>query len=331
MALLEVENLGVTIDTARGPLRAVESVSFTVERGKTLCLVGESGCGKSLTALALMGLLPRRATRMAPRLQFDGKDIGASSYSELRRIRGHRISMIFQEPMTSLNPVFTIGRQLIDVHRAHLGSSEKTARERAMFLLDRVGIPAAHERLAQFPHQLSGGLRQRVMVAMALMCGPDLLIADEPTTALDVTIQAELLRLLIELQREMGMGMIFITHDLGIVSRIADHAAVMYAGQIVEMGRAADVVANPQHPYTQGLMACLPGAIGRGKRLFVIPGQVPSLLGELKGCRFRERCPHSVDSCQQEIELRRTHGDHLSRCILAMTGQVEATVSTGAG
>jgi peptide/nickel transport system ATP-binding protein len=314
--LLDVADLSVDIKTDDGILRAVQSVSFNVDRGETLCIVGESGCGKSLTALALIGLLPERSKSTALRLAFDGGDLTKLSYSEFRRIRGRRIAMIFQEPMTSLNPLFTVARQLVDVHREHHRSTEQEARNRAVFLLNKVGVTNAEQRLSQFPHQLSGGLRQRVMIAMALMCGPDLMIADEPTTALDVTIQAELLRLIVDLQHEFGMGMIFITHDLGIVRRIATKVAVMYAGQIVEYGDADDIFKRARHPYTRGLLRCLPsGRTSRTKHLPVIPGQVPALTDDLRGCHFRKRCAFAVDSCEKDIQLCSSDGSHLYRCI----------------
>ncbi|MCO6388783.1 ABC transporter ATP-binding protein [Aliihoeflea sp. 40Bstr573] len=329
--LLDIEKLNVTIDTAAGPLKAVQNVSLRVAKGETFCIVGESGCGKSITALSLMGLMPKRAKRRAERMMFDGTDMTTLGESGMRRLRGNRISMIFQEPMTSLNPVFTIGQQLTDVMRAHSRVSLAEARERAAFLLNKVGITNARERLGQFPHELSGGLRQRVMIAMALMCSPDLMIADEPTTALDVTIQAELLRLLRDLQQEFEMGLVLITHDLGIVSRIADRIAVMYAGQIVEDGTADEIFGNPLHPYTQGLIACIPSPDHpRMQHLPSIPGTVPPLIGGLKGCHFRERCPYAMPSCMEEIELKGHEAAHRYRCILpAQTSAAHAKMAQG--
>ncbi len=247
-AVLEVKDLSVTIRTPAGPLHAVRDVSFDVRRGETVCLVGESGCGKSMTSLAIMSLLPSTATRQASRLVFAGTDLTRASRSEINALRGNRMAMIFQEPMTALNPAWTIGNQLIEVYRHHKRSSYAEARERAVDLLAKVGIASPAERLGQYPHQLSGGLRQRVMIAMALMCGPDLIIADEPTTALDVTIQAQILRLLAGLQREFGIALLLITHDLGIVARIADRVHVMYAGAIVESATTAELFARPCHP-----------------------------------------------------------------------------------
>ncbi|MFL5090730.1 MAG: ABC transporter ATP-binding protein [Xanthobacteraceae bacterium] len=317
-ALLNVEGLVVDITTPRGTLHAVRDVSFRVDRGETLCLVGESGCGKSMTAFALMDLLPRAARRRARALVFEDEDLARASATRLSQLRGNRMAMIFQEPMTALNPAYTVGDQLAEVHRRHKGSTRRAARERAIELLGKVGITAAGERLGQYPHQLSGGLRQRVMIAMALMCGPALLIADEPTTALDVTIQAQILRLLIELQRDLGIAMLLITHDLGVVARVAHRVAVMYAGEIIEAGSAAGVLAAPRHPYTRGLVASVPvpGKIAPGSRLGSVPGVVPSLIGEVRGCAFRERCAHARDICAQPVAAR-VEAEHEWRCVLA--------------
>ena len=317
-ALLSVEGLVVDITTPRGTLHAVRDVSFHVDRGETLCLVGESGCGKSMTAFALMDLLPRTARRRARALVFEDEDLARASATRLSQLRGNRMAMIFQEPMTALNPAYTVGDQLAEVHRRHKGSTRRAARERAIELLGKVGITAAGERLGQYPHQLSGGLRQRVMIAMALMCGPALLIADEPTTALDVTIQAQILRLLIELQRDLGIAMLLITHDLGVVARVAHRVAVMYAGEIIEAGSAAGVLAAPRHPYTRGLVASVPvpGKIAPGSRLGSVPGVVPSLIGEVRGCAFRERCAHARDICAQPVATR-VEAEHEWRCVLA--------------
>jgi len=316
----------VDLPLAAGNLHAVRGVSFGVERGETLCIVGESGCGKSLTALALMGLLPRRAARTSTRLAFDGIDLMSASESAMADLRGSRMAMIFQEPMTSLNPAYTVGNQMEEMLLRHRKVTRAQARERAVFLLEKVGITAAANRLAQYPHQLSGGLRQRVMIAMVLMCGPDLIIADEPTTALDVTIQAQILRLLAELRKEFGMGLVLITHDLGIVARIADRVAVMYAGQIVEEGSVAAVFNDPLHPYTRGLMRCIPvpGKVARGSRLGSIPGMVPSLVGAISGCSFRERCDYSRAACAADIALSPESEGHARRCILEPAEMVAA-------
>jgi peptide/nickel transport system ATP-binding protein len=315
--LLEVEGLSVDITTDAGPLHAVSDVSFSLKQGETLCIVGESGCGKSLTALALMDLLPRRARRAARTLRFDGVDLLAQSAAAMRRLRGDRLTMIFQEPMTSLNPAFTVGEQIVDVMRQHRAVSAGEARERALRLFERVGISGPRERLRQYPHELSGGLRQRMLIAMALMCGPKLLIADEPTTALDATIQAELLHLLSDLRAEFGMAMVFISHDLGLVSRIADRVAVMYGGEIVELADVEDIFSRPLHPYTQGLIACVPvpGKTPRGTRLPSISGMVRPIIGWRTGCHFRERCPHAAPACAGDVAFRSVGGGHAYRCI----------------
>ena len=318
-ALLEVQDLTVDIPLEQGVLHPVRGISFSVAQGETLCIVGESGCGKSLTALAVMGLLPKRAVRKAARLTLAGEDLQSASVKQMRDIRGSRMAMIFQEPMTSLNPAYTIGNQLEEAMLRHRQVSRAEARDRAVYLLEKVGITAARNRLGQYPHQLSGGLRQRVMIAMALMCGPELIIADEPTTALDVTIQAQILLLLAELQSEFKMGLMLITHDLGVVARIADRVAVMYAGQIVETGTAAEVFGDPLHPYTRGLMACIPipGKTKRGSHLGAIPGMVPSLVGDLHGCSFRDRCRHRRPGiCEQDIGLRTIGEGRAYRCVM---------------
>src|SRR3954451_20542984 len=256
--VLDVQGLHVDIRTPSGVVHPVRDVSFQVKRGETLCIVGESGCGKSMTSLAIMGLLPRAAVRSASAIDFLGEDLTRASARRINALRGDRMAMVFQEPMTALNPAYTIGEQLTEHYRHHKRKSAAEARERAVELLEKVGIASAAERLRQYPHQLSGGLRQRVMIAVALMCAPELLVADEPSTALDVTIQAQILRLLSDLQKELGIAVVLITHDLGVVARIADRVAVMYAGQVVEEGTAAEIFAPPRHPYTRGLLACIP-------------------------------------------------------------------------
>lgn len=316
--LLNIENLAVEIPVGAGLLKPVRGISFDLKKGETLCIVGESGCGKSLTSLALMGLLPKVARRNATRLEFAGQDLRGMSEKGMSALRGNKMSMIFQEPMTSLNPAYTIGDQLMEGMIRHQRVSRKEARERAVFLLEKVGITAAASRLPQFPHQLSGGLRQRVMIAMSLMCGPELIIADEPTTALDVTIQAKILGMMKDLQSEFGMAMIFITHDLGVVARIADKIAVMYAGTFVETGSARQIFEAPTHPYTKGLLSCIPvpGKTERGSRLGAIPGVVPSLIGGVKGCGFRLRCPFAVERCDNEPDLVERTPGHSCRCVL---------------
>ena len=258
MSVLSIGGLSVDIQTSRGVLHAVRDISFDINVGETLCLIGESGCGKSMASLAIMDLLPRNAVRRASYIRYDGKDCLDGSGPSLRHLRGDRISMIFQEPMTALNPVYNIGDQLGEVYRRHRGASKAEARDRAIDLLNKVGIAGAADRLAQYPYQLSGGLRQRVMIAMALMCGPALIIADEPTTALDVTIQAQILRLLVDLQKESAIALLLITHDLGVVARVANRVAVMYAGEIVEQASVKSLFSNPRHPYTRGLIDSFP-------------------------------------------------------------------------
>jgi len=315
--VLDVQDLRVDIDTARGPLHAVRGVSFQVRRGETLCLVGESGCGKSMTSLAIMGLLPRAARRSTARLAVLGEDLSGAGRRRVNALRGNRMAMIFQEPMTALNPAYSIGEQLAEHYRHHRGASAARARDRAVELLEKVGIASAAQRLGQYPHQLSGGLRQRVMIAMALMCGPELLIADEPSTALDVTIQAQILRLLADLQAELGIAMVLITHDLGVVARIARQVAVMYAGQIVEQGPVSELFAAPRHPYTEGLLACIPvpGRTAPGAPLGTIPGVVPALVGELRGCAFHDRCRHALPACRQDVPVRQAPPTRQWRCI----------------
>jgi peptide/nickel transport system ATP-binding protein len=319
--ILEIGNLEVTIPVTGGLLRPVQNISLHVDRGETLCIVGESGCGKSLTSLAIMDLLPQKAKRTASMIQLDGEDLGSTSEYAMSDIRGNRMSMIFQEPMTSLNPAFSIGNQLTEALRRHKKASRSEATDRAVYLLEKVGISAAASRLGQYPHQLSGGLRQRVMIAMALMCGPDLIIADEPTTALDVTIQAQILHLLAELQDEFDMGLILITHDLGVVARIADRVMVMYAGEIIESGSAEAIFNSPAHPYTSGLLECIPvpGKTKPGEALGAIPGIVPSLIGTMPGCHFASRCPLVEEACHTTtIELRDASApDHQFRCRLS--------------
>ncbi len=319
VSLLAVEDLRVDIPTPAGMLHAVRGISFALGQGETLCLVGESGCGKSLTALALMDLLPRTARRSMARFEFNGTDLRTARESQMATLRGNRIAMIFQEPMTALNPSYSIGNQLEEALLQHRKVSRSAARDRAVFMLEKVGITAAASRLGQYPHQLSGGLRQRVMIAMALMCDPQLIIADEPTTALDVTIQAQILRLLADLQREFNMGMVLITHDLGIVARIADRVAVMYAGEVVETGTAREVFNRPLHPYTRGLMKCIPipGRTRRGTPLGAIPGIVPTPIGPLTACQFRNRCPQAIAACgAAPVALSHLPSGHAYRCIL---------------
>jgi peptide/nickel transport system ATP-binding protein len=319
-ALLEVKGLHVDIPLEAGVLHAVRGVDITVERGKTLALVGESGCGKSLSVLSIMDLLPKKAKWACKRIFFDGQNMEAMTASQMADIRGSKIAMIFQEPMTSLNPCYTIGNQLEEALLRHKSVSRHEARDRAIFLLKKVGITATASRLKQYPHQLSGGLRQRVMIAMGLMCGPPLIIADEPTTALDVTIQAQILALLASIQKEFDMGMILITHDLGVVARIADHVSIMYCGQVVEAGEAFDLFDSPLHPYTQGLLRCIPipGKTNPGEQLGSIPGMVPTPIGEQTGCVFQNRCDYVFKNCQStDVDLREVAAGRAYRCLLS--------------
>ncbi|MDC1198811.1 ABC transporter ATP-binding protein [bacterium] len=311
--LLEVSDLSIRIGSA--PNTLVDGVSLTLRPGETLCIVGESGCGKSLTALALMGLLPTPPVEITSgRALFEGRDLFTLSPRELQDIRGDRMAMIFQEPMTSLNPALTIGEQIAEAVRRHRGVDREAAMARALEMLRRVRIPAPEKRLKEYPYQLSGGMRQRAMIAMALANDPALLIADEPTTALDVTIQAQILDLMRTLQSETGAAMILITHDLGVVAEMADKVAVMYAGQIVESGSAAEVFDNPQHPYTIGLMSSLPSLGERAGTLATIPGMVPSAEAMPSGCRFAARCPFVVDRCVERPPPREVGAGHRVAC-----------------
>jgi len=313
-ALLEVADLRVTI----GSTAAVRGASLQVNKGETHCLVGESGCGKSITALSVMGLLPRGSKRETTALRFAGQEIGRFSEAEMSRLRGDRMAMIFQEPMTSLNPAYTVGSQMTEVLRRHRGATRVQAVDRAAELLARVGITAPGLRLGQFPHQLSGGLRQRVMIAMALMCDPELLIADEPTTALDVTVQAQILRLLATLQKDLGLGILLITHDLGIVARVADRVSVMYAGEVVESAPTASLFAAPEHPYTRGLLTCVPvpGKVKRDEPLGSIPGVVPRIQPGFIGCGFRDRCAQATAACAGTIPRQSVADAHETLCTL---------------
>ena len=317
-ALIELEDLKITIPTAQGRiLQPVRGIALSVARGETLAIVGESGCGKSLTALSLMGLVPKPGRVDASRLSFSGQSLIDLREAEWRKLRGPRIAMIFQDPMTSLDPCYTIGSQMTEVMRTHLGIGRAEARERAVSLLARVGIPSPAARLEQYPHQLSGGLRQRVMIAMALSCDPDLIIADEPTTALDVTTQAQILGLLAQLQDETGVGIILITHDLGVVATMAHRVAVMYAGQVVETGDTAAVLTAPAHPYTEGLLQAIPtpGRTARGALLGSIPGIVPPPTGAVKACLFMERCPYARPVCAAPVPLVPLDGQRALRCV----------------
>jgi peptide/nickel transport system ATP-binding protein len=320
--VLDIAGLHVRFPT----LHAVRGISLRVDAGQTHCLVGESGCGKSLTALALMGLLPRGARREAEHIRFDGAHIADLTERQMTKLRGDRMAMIFQEPMTSLNPAYTVGSQMTEVLRRHRGMRRGEAVEHAIAMLTRVGVSAASMRLGQFPHQLSGGLRQRVMIAMALLCEPRLLIADEPTTALDVTVQAQILRLLAGLQRDLGLAVLLITHDLGVVARVAHRVSVMYAGEIVEQAPVAELFAHPTHPYTRGLLASIPvpGKVRRGEKLGSIRGTVPRIASDFTGCAFRDRCDLMVPTCALTVPVRGAGADHTYRCRLEPLWQQDA-------
>ena len=334
--LLRVRDLVTSFRTERGVVRAVDGVSFDVAEGATLGIVGESGCGKSVTALSVLRLVPWPAGFIDPKssIELRGKNLLALPEREMQDVRGNAISMIFQEPMTSLNPVYTVGAQIVEAIRLHQKKSRGEARERAIEMLRLVGIPAPETNVDAYPHQLSGGMRQRVMIAMALACEPSLLIADEPTTALDVTIQAQILELLAKLKAQLGMGVILITHDLGVVAEVATDVVVMYAGTIVESAKAKRIFSHPRHPYTRGLLRSLPSfeaaevpadGPGRRRRLPTIEGLVPDLLALPPGCRFADRCPLVVEACRAEepalapvtAEPPEDGAPHLARCIRA--------------
>ena len=313
--LLEVEGLTTTIRQKRGSVRPVDGVSFTVGRGEILGLVGESGSGKTMTALSMMRLLPPSASITGGTVRFDGRDLLTIGASKMRQVRGKEISMVFQEPMTALDPAFTIGYQLIETLNAHESMSRAAARDRSIHMLDRVGIANAASRLNDYPHQFSGGMRQRVMLAMALLMEPKLLLADEPTTALDVTVQSQILDLIAQLQDEMDMSVILITHNLGVVYEIADRVAVMYAGEIVELAPTRQILENPRHPYTQGLLLSMPDLAHRREELHVIRGRVPELSALPPACRFAPRCPNRIPICvEKHPPLESIEVHHELRC-----------------
>ncbi len=315
-ALLEVRDLHTHFETAEGVARAVDGVSFTIRHGRTLGLVGESGCGKSVTALSILRLVTAPGRIVGGSIAYQGRDLLTLSEREMRRVRGKEIAMIFQEPMTSLNPVFTIGNQIAEAIRLHQGLGRAATRARVVEALRLVEIAEPERRAASYPHELSGGMRQRAMIAMALACEPSLLIADEPTTALDVTIQAQILDLLRSLRERLGMAMLLITHDLGIVAEQADDVAVMYAGRIVEYGSVRDVFERPCHPYTVALLDAVARLGGSERYLHALPGTVPSLLRLPSGCRFRDRCPRAIDQCAAvDPPLEEKAPAHLAACI----------------
>jgi oligopeptide/dipeptide ABC transporter ATP-binding protein len=316
--LLSLRHLVTAFETDEGYLRAVDDVSFDVLPGRTLGIVGESGCGKSVTSLSIMRLIPSPPGFIERgEALFEGRDLLRLPESEMRRLRGNEISMIFQEPMTSLNPVYTVGSQIVEAIRLHQKMGRRAAKARAIELLDLVGIPAPSERIDSYPHTLSGGMRQRVMIAMALACEPRLLIADEPTTALDVTIQAQILDLLRSLQEKLGMSIIFISHDLGVMAEFAHEIAVMYAGKIVEQAETHALFRNPRHPYTRGLLRSLPSARNRGERLPTIPGIVPDLRTLPSGCRFQDRCDLVTGACRTDEPTLQQYGQSEVSCFHA--------------
>jgi oligopeptide/dipeptide ABC transporter ATP-binding protein len=314
--VLEVRDLVTSFDTDAGTLTAVDGVSFDVHRGRTLGVVGESGCGKSVTALSIMRLLPQPMGKIVSgSIRFDGRDLAKLPSSEMLSIRGGRIGMIFQEPMTALNPVHTIGRQLSEVFLLHRTKDKAEALRLSVEMLEKVGIPSPEVRVGEYPHQLSGGMRQRVVIAMALACKPAVVIADEPTTALDVTIQAQILELMQALQDEMGMAIMLITHDLGVIAEMCDDVVVMYAGRIAETGPVERIFASPSHPYTRGLLESIPRLDGNRKaRLKIIEGMVPSLSDLPQGCRFQNRCPYRIDRCSVQPPLETVEPDHRTAC-----------------
>ncbi|MEH7253150.1 ABC transporter ATP-binding protein [Neobacillus niacini] len=317
--LLDIKQLQITFKTDHGEVVSIDDVSFNLKQGETIGIVGESGCGKSVTSLSIMGLLGQKGSVSKGQIMFNGKDLAECNEESMRKIRGNEISMIFQEPMTSLNPVFTIGHQVIEGIRLHRKLKKKEALKIAVGMLKKVGIPRAEEIIHEYPHALSGGMRQRVMIAMALACEPKLLIADEPTTALDVTIQAQILELMKKLRKEYGTSIMLITHDLGVIAEMADRVIVMYAGQVVEESDVFTLFNNPKHPYTIGLMNSIPHLDDDSEgRLSSIPGTVPSLQEMPKGCRFHTRCPHVEERCIMHAPpLTKTEEGHLSRCWLS--------------
>ncbi len=330
--LLSVENLRTHFHTSDGVSRAVDGVSYNVAKGQTLGVVGESGCGKSVTALTILRLIPMPPGKIVSgQIRFKGQSILDLSPREMRKIRGNQISMIFQEPMTSLNPVFTVGEQIAEVFRVHRKMSRREAWDESVRMLDLVKIPSPRRRAGEYPHQMSGGMRQRVMIAMALACDPDLLIADEPTTALDVTVQAQILNLMENLKAELNSSIIMITHDLGIIAEISDEVVVMYAGQIVEHASVHAIFESPRHPYTQGLLRSIPkiDEIQMGKKLEPIDGNVPEPTHHPPGCRFHPRCPLAEERCKSgNVAMRQATPDHEVRCLLAEGAEITEPAAT---
>jgi len=323
MSLLTVDNLATHFHTRAGIVRAVDGVSYSLEKGQTLGIVGESGSGKSVSCYSLLGLIPMPPGRIeSGSAYFDGVDLLNASKDELRKIRGQRISMIFQDPMTALNPYMTIGAQLMEPLLLHRGLSKEAAAKRSIDMLEAVGIQDAEQRMNAHPHQFSGGMRQRVVIAMALITEPEILIADEPTTALDVTIQAQILELIKSLQEKNGMAVILITHDLGVIAGICDSVAVMYAGRLVEQATASSLFHSPRHPYTHALMKSLPSMNTDGKELYSIPGMPPDLTKPIEGCSFSARCEHAIEACRDDIHLHTIMLNHATACIRAQKGEL---------
>ena len=322
--LLEVNNLTTVFTGDYGISISVDHISFHVDQGEVVCIVGESGCGKSVTSLSIMGLLGKGGAVIDGSVLFDGKNLLAMAEKELDKVRGDELTMIFQDPLTSLNPVFTVGNQIAESIRTHMHLPKEEARRRAVELLVQVGMPDAEKTMKKYPHTLSGGMRQRVMIAMALSCNPRLLIADEPTTALDVTIQAQIMRLLKEMQQEKDMSMILITHDIGLVANTADRVIVMYAGQIIEEASTEELFTNPKHPYTRALLNTVPTIRDdEDRQLEAIPGMVPESYDDIKGCRFADRCPYRRAECDHPQEAYGFGDGHMARCIVAKEDKSE--------
>ena len=316
MNILEIKNLTTKLATDRGVITAVDNVSLHLKKGEILGLVGESGCGKSMTAMSIMQLLPKRQSKIEGEILFDGKDLLKMSEKELNEVRGNKIAMIFQDVMTSLNPLLTIGQQIMEPLMVHKGMTKAEARKEAISLLEAVGIPMPDKRVDEYPSSFSGGMRQRVMIAIALSCTPEILIADEPTTALDVTIQAQILELMKKIREKYGTSIIMISHDLGVISEMCDRAVVMYCGNIVEEGSINQIFENPTHPYTRGLLKSIPVLDKKVDELYSIPGVVPPLYNLPNGCKFADRCHHKCDECEKQLpELKKVDDGHFVRCI----------------
>jgi oligopeptide/dipeptide ABC transporter ATP-binding protein len=322
-SILQIKELQTYFFTRNGVVKAVDGVSFDLRKGESLCLVGESGCGKTATALSILGLVDSPPGKIVGgEISYHGEDLRRASSQRLRELRGNRIAMVFQDPQTSLNPVFTVGDQIAEQIRLHLRLNRRAALERTVHLMEQVGIPQARDRCREYPHQFSGGMRQRVMIAAALSCNPEILIADEPTTALDTTIKAQIIDIFRDLKQQRNMSILFITHDMGTVASIADRIVVMYGGRVAEAGTAFDIFDQPKHPYTVGLLDCLPNVSERRERLTPIPGTIPSLIDPPPGCIFHPRCRHRMPVCsQRKPEEYRISDGHIAACFLYVTGK----------